>query len=98
MVLKKYSLKSVHKGMISGEMKFILGGVLTDLHAADTRYHDCRTTFTGTNNIKSAQGAEMETIDEAYNEVIQYVQSEKSNYWKSTKLHVHYMTIFYGDV
>ena len=79
------------KDQWADEVRTRLSDVITDLHAADARYHnDCRKSFTGTRNIEFAQGAEEESIDEAYNKVVQLIRSEKTKVWKSTEIYEHY--------
>lgn len=59
---------------------------VSDLHAADARYHDnCRKKFIR-EVYKSKRGAENEDIDDAFKHLIQTVVADKNQMWTSIEL------------
>ena len=59
-----------------------MGGVLTDLLAADVRYHvDCKATFLSPKSIKAAvhQSSSTELNDTAFDSVVKYLAENRGS-------------------
>ena len=70
-------------------------GALSDLHAADARYHvDCKAKFLTDKHVSLAagKGSEVE-IDEAFKELIALMKSDQSRTWNSVELFQIYVEL-----
>ena len=75
-----------------------MAGVLTDLHAADVRYHvDCKASFMCTRSIQAASHQSSITastdklVDRAFNTIIEYVAANKTMVHNSIDLYNKYV-------
>lgn len=72
-----------------------MAGVLTDLHAADVRYHvDCRASFMCPRSVQAAARQSCITdqlIDTAFNSIIMYLTSNKATVYSSVDLYTKYV-------
>jgi hypothetical protein len=75
-----------------------LQGAISDLHAADGRYHaDCSSKFMTPRAVKAAAAksviCEEEKLhfDDAYEEVLNAMKCDRSHIWSSTQLYKHYL-------
>lgn len=72
-----------------------MAGVLSDLHAADVRYHvDCRSSFMCTRSIQAAVRQSCITdrlVDAAFDSVITYLASNKATAHSSVNLYTKYV-------
>jgi len=69
-----------------------VNGAVSDLHAADGRYHDdCRKHFMGPRNtIYASKDDEPCDIDTSFNDLLIKVRQDKSKIWSSVELHNQY--------
>ena len=78
----------------SEQIRVRMGGVLTDLHAADVRYHvDCKATFFSPKSIKVAvrQSAHTEHNDTAFDSVINYLAENKGSIHNYIDMYTKYV-------
>ena len=71
-------------------------GPLSDLHAADARYHvDCITNFISPSSIAAAQNANTVNVNEdpAFDSVTEEMVKDKSRLWNSDHLHHLYQLL-----
>lgn len=79
------------------KIKIRLACVLTDLHAADVRYHvDCRTKFMNLRHIQaqiraSSNPTNSDTVDTGFLKVIDFLELNKSSLYNSVDLYNQYM-------
>jgi len=81
--LKEFILKvcDQRKDNVGEQVRFRVEGTLSDLHAADARYHvDCMTNFTSPNSIAAAQNANKVNVNEdpAFHSVTEEMVKDKS--------------------
>lgn len=77
-------------------MRFRVEGALSDLHAADARYHvDCMKNFMSANSIAAAQNASKVNVNEdpAFDCVTEQIVNDKSRLWNSVQLHHLYQLL-----
>ena len=75
----------------SVQVEVRLSGVISDLHAADARYHDaCRKTFMGLRNVEFAAKRKTTTDDPSLQATIRCMENDKSKTWTSVELHSFY--------
>ena len=78
----------------SEQVRVRMAGVLSDLHAADVRYHvDCRASFMSPRSIKAAarQSYTDQLVDTALNSVSMYMASNKTITYSSVDLYDKYV-------
>ena len=79
----------------SEQIRLRIGGVLTDLHAADVQYHvDCKATFMSTKSIQAAQRSSTPSTadkDTAFDSVVDYVTAHKDNIYNSIDIYTKYV-------
>ncbi len=72
-----------------------MAGVLTDLHAADVRYHvDCKATFLSPKSIQASiirQGNDTEFKEVAFDLVIKYLAENRDVIHNSSGIHTKYV-------
>ena len=75
-----------------------IAGILTDLHAADVRYHvDCRASFMCPRSIQAASRQSSintstdQLVDGAFNSIIAYVAGNKATVHNSIDLYNKYV-------
>ena len=81
--------------VLSDQVKIGVQGAVSDLHAADARYHeDCRSSFMAPRSVKSASGSvEPSTVgDEALELTVSEIRSNPSRIWNSLELHNMYLS------
>lgn len=69
-------------------------GAISDLHAADARYHvACRCSFTGSRAVATAACSKTtsESVDAAFNSLIQTVREDLTRVWNSVELFNSYV-------
>ena len=67
---------------------------MSDLHAANARYHDdCRKRFMGWKNklIVSERGLEKNKTDNAFNKVKTLMENDKQKFWNSIEIYNCYL-------
>lgn len=75
-------------------------GAVSDLHAADARYHvDCKVSFMSERSIRAAAShpKTQEDIDEAFNQLVSCMIEDKTKIWNSVELHEQYQ-VYDGDI
>ena len=87
-VKKESKLKACtqHNDDIANQVRVRVEGALSDLHAADARYHvNCMASFMSPKSISAAKNAskEDENTDHAFDEVIGEMLKDKSHLWNS---------------
>ena len=78
---------------IANQVRVRVEGALSDLHAADVRYHvNCMASFMSPKSISAAKNAskEDENTDPAFDEVIGEILKDKSRLWNSVELYHQY--------
>lgn len=83
---------------IANQVRVRVEGAISDLHAADARYHvDCMTTFMSPKSINAAQNAskEVDETDLAFNQVIDEMMNDRSRLWNTIEL-FHKYQLFGG--
>ena len=85
---------------IANQVRLHVEGAVSDLHAADARYHvDCLASFTCPNSIKAARNAadRKTTVeaDNAFSSLIEEMSKDRSRYWNSVQL-FHQYELFGG--
>ena len=84
------------KDNVEEQVRFRVEGALSDLHAADARYHvDCMTNFMSPNSIAAAQNASKVNVnkDPAFHSVTEEMVKDKSRLWNSVQLHHLYQLL-----
>ena len=84
------------KDHVAEQVRFRVEGALSDLHAADARYHvDCMTSFMSANSIAAAQNASKVNVNEdpAFDSVTEEMVKDKSRLWNSVQLHHLYQLL-----
>ena len=67
-------------------------GPISDLHAADARYHDdCRKSFMSSRSIASASKECAQLVDRAFDSTVSEMKSDTSHVWSSVELHKAYI-------
>ena len=82
-----------HNDDIANQVRVRVEGALSDLHAADARYHvNCMASFMSPKSISAAKNAskEDENTDNAFDEVIGEMLKDKSRLWNSVELYHQY--------
>ena len=68
-------------------------GAVSDLHAADARYHDdCRKSFISQRSVVFASKESIQCKDRALNSTVSEMRSDKSRVWTSVEIHKIYTT------
>ena len=78
---------------IANQVRVRVEGALSDLHAADARYHaNCMASFMSPKSISAAKNAskEDENTDPAFDEVIAEMLKDRSRLWNSVELYHQY--------
>ena len=84
------------KDHVAEQMRFRVEAALSDLHAADARYHvDCMTSFMSANSIAAAQNASKVNVNEdpAFDSVTEEMVKDKSRLWNSVQLYHLYQLL-----
>ena len=84
------------KDNVTEQVRFRVEGALSDLHAADARYHvDCMTNFMSPNSIAAAENASTVNVNEdpAFDSVTEEMVKDKSRLWSSVQLHHLYQLL-----
>ena len=69
------------------EVEVRLAGALSDLDAADTRYHDdCRKKFIGKHNVESSSKESVAQVDHAFDATVSEMKSDKLRIWSSVEV------------
>ena len=64
-----------------------LAGAVSDLHAADARYHDdCRNKFMGKRNVESSSKESVEEVDHAFDDTVYEMKSDRLRIWSSVEV------------
>ena len=85
------------KDTLSEQVRVRMGEVLTDLHAADVRYHvDCKATFVSPKSIEAAASGRFkitstELNDTAFDSVIKYLAECKDIIHNSIDIYTKYV-------
>ncbi|KAG0720297.1 hypothetical protein GWK47_048802 [Chionoecetes opilio] len=91
---KKVILEACHKrnDRWSREVMVRLQGAMSDLHAADARYHaDCRCWFLSPKSVAQAKETKPDDkLDPAFQSLIIHMESNKSSVWTSVEVHNMY--------
>jgi hypothetical protein len=78
---------------IANQVRVRIEGALSDLHAADARYHvNCMTSFMSHNSISAAKNVSKENknTDPAFDQVIDEMSKDRSRLWNSVELYNQY--------
>ena len=85
----EFSICLSRKDKWGKEVEVRLAGAVSDLDAADTRYHDnCRQKFIGKRNVECSLKESIEQVDHAFDAIFSEM--------KSDKLHNAYIVISRG--
>ena len=80
----------------SMEVEHRVQGALSDLHAADARYHDdCRRSFMSRRSIQFAAAhtsADADDVDKAFDAVLEEMLSDEDHIWTSVELYSNYQS------
>ena len=69
------------------EVEVRLAGAVSDLHAADARYHDdCRKKFMGKRNVESSSKESVEQVDHAFDATVSEMKSDRLRIWSSVEV------------
>ena len=69
------------------EVEVRLAGAVSDLHAADVRYHDdCRKKFMGKRNVESSSKESVEQVDHAFDATVSEMISDRLRIWSSVEV------------
>lgn len=75
----------------ASEVRLRVAGAVSDLHAADARYHvDCRTRFTSQRSVSAAVNVnqtKLEEVDQALACIIRILEEDLSRTWNSVELY-----------
>ena len=64
-----------------------LAGAVSDLHAADVRYHDdFRKKFIGKRNVESSSKESVEQVDHAFDATVSEIKSDRLRIWSSVEV------------
>lgn len=81
------------KDEIANKVRLRVEGALSDLHAADARYHtSCMSSFMSPRSVSAAcksQG-KVNTVDNAFQDVLDEMKKDKSCLWNSVELYAKY--------
>ena len=90
-----YEACEKRKDVQADQVRVRMAGVLSDLHAADVRYHiDCRASFMCSRSIQAAAHHSCtpdQFVDTAFNSVIGYLVSNKTTVHSSVNLYTKYV-------
>ena len=78
---------------IANQVRVRIEGALSDLHAADARYHgNCMTSFMSHNSISAAKNVlkENKNTDPAFDQVVDEMSKDRSRLWNSVELYNQY--------
>lgn len=75
------------------EVEIRIMGAVSDLHAADARYHDdCRKTFMSPRSITYASKEPPRAIDTAFEAVTSELRADQRRVWSSVEVHASYIS------
>ena len=76
----------------ANQVEVRLQGAISDLHAAEVRYHDsCRKNFMLFKIIEANTYASTSDTDLAFDKLVEDIISKKSNIWTSSEVHENYL-------
>ena len=78
----------------SEQIRMRMGGILTDLHAADVRYHvDCKATFLSPRSVEAAVRKDLSTDirDSGFDSVVKYLVEKKDSIHNSIDIYTRYV-------
>lgn len=81
------------KDEIASQVRVRVEGALSDLHAADARYHtSCMSSFMSPRSVSAASNSSQikEDVDQAFQDLLEEMEKDKSCLWNSAELYAQY--------
>lgn len=80
------------KDEIASQVRVRVEGALSDLHAADARYHvSCMSSFMSSRSVSAASNSsQVKDVDQAFQDLLEEMEKDKSCLWNSAELYAQY--------